>query len=189
MAGGMDDVFENIMKDYQAIAAEAIKSAAKKTQLDIVKEADKYLQMYYSKHKPRRYKRTNQLKNAIKPIFIDKSTGTNIDIEVGVKYDATALISKYHSNSWYHQTGTHWISRNSGDFDFDSQNNGIPQPEWILDNFLLGIHKWGDGPNEKVEHTESSTNTLMQSFFDTQLPNRIDDYMQNELINVIISKL
>ena len=189
MAGGMDDVFANIMSDYQAIAAAAIKSAAKKAQADIVQEADRYLRLYYSSYKPSRYKRTNQLKNAIKPIFIDKSSGSNIDITIGIEYSADALIGKYHSNSWYHQSGTHWIDRSSGDFDFDSQNNGIPQPEWILENFLTGVHQWGDGSNEKFEHSESSTNTLMQEFFNVHLPKRIDEYMQNELINVIASKL
>ena len=188
-SGSLGAAFDDIINDYQSVAANAIKKAAAKAQADIMNEADDYLKTYYSSYKKKRYKRTYQLKNAIKSAYKDNSTDGHIDIEIGVRYDPSALIGKYYSNSWYHQGGTKWISRNSGDFDFDSQNNGIPEPAWILDNFLLGIHKWGDGENEMFEHSETSTNTLMQQFFEVQLPKRIDEYMQNELLNAITSRL
>ena len=79
-----DAVFAAIISDCQAVAAEAVKNAAKKTQADIIKEADDYLQRYYRNYTPKRYKRTHQLKNAIKPIIEDHSTGTKISNEVGV---------------------------------------------------------------------------------------------------------
>lgn len=189
MARGLGASFKSIVDDYQVVVSEAIKKAAAKAQEDIIKEADDYLQKYYAGHRPRRYKRTYQLKNAIKPIFNDNSTSGTIDIEIGVRYDSNALRGAYHSNSWYHQSGTNWIGRNSADFDWDSQNNGIPQPEWIMDNFLLGIHQWGDGDGEKKEHAATSTNTLMQEFFDIHLPKRIDEYTQTELLNAITSRL
>ena len=178
---GFDDVFAAIIQDCQAIAAEAVKNAAIKTQKDILKEADDYLQRYYSNYKPKRYKRTYQLKNAIKPIIKDHSTSKGISIEVGVEYNAGAL-KNYYSNSWYHQTGTHWIGKDSGDFDFDSQNNGIPEPAWILNNFLEGIHPWAQTDGE-------STNSLMEDFFDVQLPNRIGQYVQEELFAAIARRL
>lgn len=176
-----DAVFAAIISDCQAVAAEAVKNAAKKTQADIIKEADDYLQRYYRNYTPKRYKRTNQLKNAIKPIIEDHSTGAKISIEVGVEYNSGAL-KGYYSNSWYHQTGTHWIGRDSGDFDFDSQNNGIPEPEWIMNNFLEGIHPWAQEDRE-------STNSLMKEFFDVQLAGRIDKYVQEELFAAIARRL
>jgi uncharacterized protein (UPF0333 family) len=183
MAGqNIDAVFAAIIKDCQAVAAEAVKNAAKKTQNDIVKEAQSYLRKYYNNYKPKRYKRTYQLKNSIIPIFEDKSQKGKISIEVGVKYDSSKLSGLYKSNSWYHQTGATWIERKSGDFDFDSQNNGIPQPEWILNNFLEGIHPWGQDDTE-------STQSLMVDFFDRKLPDHIEEFVKNELFNVIISKL
>ena len=49
MAGtDIDAVFAAIIEDCQAIATEAVKNAAKKAQDDILKEADNYLQLYYS---------------------------------------------------------------------------------------------------------------------------------------------
>ena len=178
---GLDAAFAAIIKDCQAIAVEAVKNAAKKTQKDILKEADNYLQRYYGNYTPKRYKRTHQLKNAIKPVLEDHSTGNGTSIEVGVEYNSGAL-KGYYSNSWYHKTGTHWIGRDSGDFDFDSQNNGIPEPEWILNNFLEGIHPWAQTDSE-------STNSLMEEFFDVQLANRIEKYVQEELFAAIARRL
>lgn len=183
MAGqNIDAVFAAILKDCQAVATEAVKNAAKKTQNDIVKEAHNYLRKYYNNYRPKRYKRTYQLKNSIIPILKDRSSRDIISIEVGVEYNSSKLSGLYKSNSWYHQTGTHWIERKSGDFDFDSQNNGIPQPEWILNNFLEGIHPWAQNDTE-------STQSLMVDFFDRKLPNHIEEYVKNELFNAIISKL
>lgn len=178
---GFDAAFAAIINDCQAVAAEAIKNAAKKTQNDIVKEADNYLQMYYGNYKPTRYKRTGKLKNAIKPIIEDHSTGDKISIEVGVEYNS-GLLKGYYSNSWYHKTGTHWIGRGSGDFDFDSQNNGIPEPEWIMNNFLEGIHPW-------AQTDDKSTNSLMEEFFDVQLDGRIKQYVDEELFAAIMRRL
>ena len=178
---GLDAAFAAIIKDCQAIAVEAVERAASKTQKDILKEADDYLQRYYRNYTPNRYKRTYQLKNAIKPVFENKSGSNGISIEVGVEYNSGAL-KNYYSNSWYHQSGTHWISRDSGDFDFDSQNNGIPEPEWIMNNFLEGIH-----PGAQDDH--ESTNSLMEEFFDVQLAGRIEKYVQEELFAAIARRL
>jgi hypothetical protein len=179
----IDAAFASIIKDCQTVAVEAVKNAAKKTQDDILKEADNYLQRYYTNYpKPKRYKRTKYLQNAITPVFEDRSTKNQISIEVGVEYDANKLKNHYYSNSWYHQTGTHWIPRHSGDFDFDSKNNGIPEPEWIMNNFLEGIHPWAQTDNE-------STNSLMEEFFDVQLAGRIQQYIDEELFNAITRRL
>lgn len=183
MAGqNIDDVFAAIIKDCQTIAVEAVKSAAKKTQDKIIEVADSYLVRYYSNYKPKKYKRTYSLKKAIVPVFKDKSSADKICFEVGVKYDSSPLIGLYKSNSWYHQSGTHWISRNSGDFDFDSRNNGIPQPDWILENYLRGEHGG--------YHLDGlSPDISMVRFFNIKLDSLISAYVQDELFAAITSRL
>lgn len=182
MAGqSIDNAFAAIIKDCQAVAVEAVKNAAKKTQNDIIKEADTYLQQYYDNYKPKRYKRTYQLQKTIIPFLKDRSNKKNISIEVGVEYDPS-MLKEYYSGSWYHQTGTHWIGRDSGDFDFDSQNNGVIESAWVLNNFLEGIHPWAQTDKE-------STQSLMEDFFDKQLPSRISQYVHDELFDIIVSKL
>lgn len=177
---GLDAAFAAIIKDCQDIAVEAVNNAAKKTQDDIIKEADDYLQKYYSNYTPKRYKRTYQLKNAIKPIIEDYSTGASLSVEVGVEYDASALKGAYKSNSRWHQSGGAWKTvTNYTDF---SADNGIPEPEWIMNNFLEGVHPWAQDDGE-------STNSLMEEFFDVQLADRIEKYVQEELFAAITRRL
>lgn len=177
---GLDAAFAAIVKDCQAVAVEAVKNAAKKTQKDILKEADNYLQRYYSNYTPKRYKRTRQLQNAIKPVIEDHSTGASTSIEVGVEYDSSALKGAYRSNSRWHQSGGAWKS--VVDYTDFSSDNGIPEPEWIMGNFLEGIHPWAQTDGE-------STNSLMEEFFDVQLAGRIEKYVQEELFAAITSRL
>ena len=74
MAGkSIDDAFAAILKDCKSVAVEAVKNAAKKTQADIIREADNYLQKYYNNYQPKKYKRTYQLHKAIVPVFEDKT--------------------------------------------------------------------------------------------------------------------
>lgn len=181
MAGrSIDDAFAAILKDCQAIAVEAVQNAAKKTQKDILKEADDYLQRYYNNYRPKRYKRTKQLKNAITPVFENRSTGDNISIEFGVEYDSSKLVGLYKSKSRFHQSGEDW--KPVLDHSVFSSDNGIPEPGWILGNFLEGVHPLAQKDSE-------STDSLMREFFDTQLPNRIQQYVQDELFNAITSIL
>ena len=182
MAGkNIDSAFAAIIKDCQAVAVEAVKNAAKRTQADIVKEANDYLQRYYANYpKPKKYKRTYRLKRAILPYWADRTTKNGISIEVGVQYKSSALKGAYRSNSRWHQSGDTW--RSVTDRSKFSADNGIPEPEWIMNNFLEGVHPWAQDDAE-------STNSLMEEFFDTQLPSHIEQYVQEELFNVIISRL
>jgi len=181
MAGqSIDEAFAAILKDCQNIAVEAVKNAAKKTQKDIIVEANSYLQKYYNNYKPKYYKRKFNLHKAITPVFEDKSSGDKISIEVGVEYNSSALNGLYKSNSRWHQSGDAWKPViNYSNF---SADNGIPEPDWILENFLEGVHPWAQDDSE-------STNTLMRDFFNTKLPDRIEQYIQSELFNAITSRL
>ena len=177
---GLDAAFDAIIKDCQAVAVEAVKNAAKKAQADIVKEADNYLQRYYSNYSPKRYKRTYRLKRAILPYWADKTGKNGISIEVGVQYKSSALKGAYHSNSPWHQSGDTW--RAVTDYSKFSSDNGIPEPEWIMNNFLEGVHPWAQTDSE-------STNSLMEEFFENELPNKINQYIQDELFAAITSRL
>ena len=180
----IDDVLDAIVKDYKNVAVKAVKNAAKKAQNDVIKEAESYLQQYYANYEPKMYSRTNRLRRAILPYWADRSTSNGISIEVGVQYKSSALKGAYRSNSWWHQSGGDWISRfnDRGSFDFKAQDNGIPEPDWILENFLKGEHGGAQQDSE-------STNTLMKNFFDKELPNNIEKYIQEELFDVMVSRL
>ena len=138
------------------------------------------MKKYYNNYSPKIYKRTFYLKNAITPVFEDKSTKDSISIDVGVKYDSSKLKGHYKSNSRFHQSGDVW--KEVTDHSHVTSDNGIPEPEWIMGNFLEGVHPWAQTDGE-------STNTLMEEFFDTKLPNHIDQYVQKALFAAITSRL
>lgn len=182
MAKNMDDVFADIMNDCEAIARDAVKFAAKKIQADVMKEAKKYLKKYYANYSPEWYQRTYRLHRAILPYWSDKSTKDAISIEVGVRYKSSALKGAYQSYSWRHQSGDVWISRKEPGFNFDSWDNGIPEPSWILENYLEGQH--GGAHQDAVSPTN-----LMENFLNTKAQNRIGQYLSQGLSKAISSRL
>lgn len=181
MAGqSIDATFAAILKDCQAVAVEAVKNAAKKAQDDILKEAKTYLQHYYDNYTPKKYKRTYSLRRAIFPYWADRTGKNGISIEVGVQYKSRALRGIYTSNSRFHQSGDVW--KVVTDHSHVTGDNGIPEPEWIMGNFLSGQHGG-------YQQDFNSTNTLMLDFFDNELPNRIEQYVKDSLWDAITSKL
>ena len=182
MAKNIDDIFESIIQDSQSIVTAAFENAAKKAQADIIKESYRQLAKYYANYKPKMYKRTKRLHKAITPVFLNKSNNNEILFEVGVEYDSNKLKGFYRSNSWYHKSGTEWFGREDPYFDFDSQNNGIPEPWWIMNNFLEGIHPWGQVDSE-------SASSLMEEFFDTTLRDHVNMYVSEAITNNLIREL
>lgn len=194
----VDKLFDDIIKDYKAVVEETVYRAAISAKDDIIFEAHSCLRKYYNNYKPRRYKRTKSLQRAIVPIFKINSTRRKISFRVGVQYDSSRLEGIYKSNSRYHQSGTKWKS--SGytagpiygphravknpfrDFNFESGDNGVPEPEWILNNFLTGVHPWAA---TDLEYSDST----MSEFFDDMLPDLINGYIEDEFVDVVYKRL
>lgn len=190
MAGkNIDDAFAAIIEACRESAVVAVKNAAKKAQDDIIRKANSTLNQYYKNYKPKKYQRSYNLHKSIKPICVDNSTANKVSMQIGVEYDPGLLKGLYHSNSWYHQEGEKWRSVPYAQWGEDKnllkeigQDNGIPEPEWIVDNFLAGIHPW-------AQKDPISPMDLMNDFFDTQLNGRVIKYIENEWYNAIIRRL
>lgn len=171
------DIFSAIRDDWQMIASKAINDAAKGIQKDILKEAKSCLQRYYD-WKPDVYQRTDYLHNAMVPIFRNKSNSQHFLIEVGVGYDPKKLKNHYQSNSRFHQYGKVWREADAG----LGAGHGKPEPEWILNNYLDGIHPWAwrDVP---------TTDSLMTNFINNEIEARIDKYMNTATTNIVMNRL
>lgn len=187
------DAFDAIIKDCQAVALEAVKNAAKKAQDDIIKKAESCLAQYYKNYpNPKMYKRQYKLRRAIVPYWADRSGKNGISIEVGVQYKSSALKGAYRSNSRFHQSGDVWKSVTSTDgYSLNvptpekiGSDNGMPEPHWILENYLEGIHPWAQNDGDA-----KSTYTLMEKFFDNELPNKINQYVEDSFFDAIINRL
>lgn len=186
MGDNVNSVLDEVLKDTKRIASKAVISAAHKGQKDIMNEARDYLKKYYASYSPRVYKRTRNLRKAIVPIFDKKSTKDKIEIEIGVEYNPELLKGIYRSNSRYHQSGDVWkvvpesVKKDSSLF---SSDYGVPEPEWIMDNFLRGEHGG-------VHYDPSvATNVLMPDFFDNELPNKLNQYVQDAFLETVIDRL
>lgn len=181
-------LYEYVKKNARRSAITATKNVTRRIKDDMYKQALRNLEIYYSNYDPDVYDRTYNLKNAIRSHYKDdshykdNSSESKISIEVGIIYDE-ANLANYASNSWYHQSGDKWVSRDSDSFDWDGQANGTPSPEWILDNFLHGIHpRTTKGYSYAPITDPKSQIQLMEEFINNEIPKKVDAYMNQELI-------
>ena len=181
----IEKAFKKIEKDFIEISKKAAKEAANKAQADIRKKADQFIDEYYSEYSPKVYKkRKKALYHLVENFYQETATGDGIMIEFGVWYDANKIAGMHKSNSRYHQSGETWVSRLSSEFSFDSSDNGIPEPEWITEKFLSGIHPSGlIGDEGGAQYT--SSDEKMQRFFDKELNDKISSYMNDALLNAV----
>ena len=157
-----------------------------------VQEAHKCLKNYL-KRKPKIYKRLNPspLRKAVyskEPDWV-KNGKNKCVIEFSIIYDAKRIKGAYKSNSWYHQSGDKWVSRFDGPdtFEYNWQSNGIPDSEWILNNYLQGIHPGYD--RNGVDHgwvDAESPSSRLTNFFENELPKKSGTLIYQAMHGAII---
>ena len=200
MAKDLSDAFKQIEKQSKQMAIDAMREVANKAHKMAIQTAKNCLAQYYSNYKPKRYKRTKQLKKAIRhKMPKETNKGDVYTISFSIIYDANKLKGLYRSNSWYHQSGDKWIpvmatwapdhivkgmshDMRQGIRDDWGQNNGIPEPEWILNNYLQGIHPWGKTDKE-------STDSVMTKFFQDLHDEKAGDMIYAEMQDAIVGFL
>lgn len=189
---------EQMVAEAETIAKEALVHAAKKTRLELYKGALKkgLREGYYDKYSPSRYKRSHSLKRAISPYYSDNSKGKNFSVEVGVEYDSSKLKGAYRSNSKLHQSGGEWISRNDENFNW-SGSNGIPDSNWIMENFMLGVHPRSypaetlDGRRRyeyRPKKTGVTQESIMKKLLDEQAE-KVSEYISDAIVSAILGRL
>lgn len=189
----LDKLFKQIQKDSEQMAMDAMIKAANKA-YELSKEKAKSCLVNYLKKKPKIYKRitpTPLLKAHLfaSPKFVEK--GGKCKIKFGMMYDSTKLKGVYKSNSWWHQSGDKWVSRydNPDKFDFNSQSNGVPEPGWILDNYLKGIHPgWVNGV-DRGWVDELKPEEEMEKFFMEELKQKAGELIYESMQEAVIGFL
>lgn len=178
----IDEIFKQIEKDFETLSEKAARSAATKAQKDISKKADQFIDEYYASYSPKWYHRKYALYDLVEEYYKETDKKNGIEIEFGVTYNPSKLYGVHKSYSPYHQGGGAWISRtDESKFDFGSKNNGIPQPEWITKNFLEGIHPSGKLGDDGGQRDVQSPDEKMQNFFDKELVNIVNGYINTAL--------
>lgn len=166
MARGIESALDDFKNDLRSIVVEASKNAAKKIQKDLIVKARENIQKYYGQYDPDVYERTYDLRNTVihRGFINDNSTSDTINLEIGFYYDSM---------------GPHTVRGGS------SKYNGNADPEWILDNFVEGIHPRTSKNYIYNPYQAESQNEMMDKFVDKTMENKINKYMQSELVRAI----
>lgn len=186
-ATDIDKVFDQIEKDFVLLSQSAARGAATKAQKDIAAKADKFITEYYASYEQKWYRRKKHLYKLVEKYYVETRTKKGIKIEFGIQYTPSKIRGLHKSYSPRHQSGGAWVSRerDKDSFHFDAGDNGIPEAEWITDNFLEGIHpsgKLGDNDGIKIK---PSPDQKMQRFFDKELGDLVGAYMHRNLLDLV----
>ena len=120
----IDEAVEELFKDYKKALKVAAKEATEKAKEDLYKNAVSCLVLYYNDYIPSSYERTHQLINSfVKYSNPIKETKDGFECIAGVIFDANKIDDAYDGSELYTPT--------------DGQ--------WIIDNFLAGIHPKTNG--------------------------------------------
>lgn len=119
----IDDILRELKKDYQSVLLKAVQQATDTAAEDIYKFSMTVLERYYENYIPSSYDRTDNLWRAAYPIAGVKSLGDAIVCAFGVGYDPSVLEGVYDG----------------------SQKYGHPDGNWVLKNFLNGVHPATNG--------------------------------------------
>lgn len=122
---GLEEAIDSIFKQYNSNLKKAMQDAANQAEEDINWEAKSCLYKYYENYDPVWYDRTDSLKQAFVPVNEVNTKNNYIMATVGVVYDYTKLNGVYNSNA--------------------SDQYQPADSEWILKNYLNGIHPRTNG--------------------------------------------
>lgn len=120
----LDAALDELFKDYQMAVKIAAQEATDKAKDDLYNNALSCLVQYYEDYSPSSYDRTYSLKDCFVPYASKVRESANGYIcRAGVSFDPSLLADTYSGSDIYTPT----------------------DPEWIIDNYLAGIHPRTDG--------------------------------------------
>lgn len=124
---GLDEAIEEIEKNYKSVIKKAAEEAIEKAKDDLYATAVSCLVQYYEDYNPNSYDRTYSLIDSFVPYVAPIQEGADwLVCSAGVEFDATKLANTYYGSETYSPADA----------------------DWILANFLSGIHPRTDGSTE-----------------------------------------
>ena len=188
MSKSIDKIFKQIQKESEQLAVGAM-IQVKRDMVKLVKEEARSCMEKYYAWKPKRYKRTGALAKVweVKQLK-DEKVASASGFVIILRYDSRKLQGLYKSKSRFHQSGDKWRSRLDSDFKFDSGDNGIPEPDWILKNYMAGVHPSGFANVDGFKDAEN-TDEHMTEFFNNVLPSKVNDLAVQAMTNAVLNYL
>lgn len=199
----LDDIVENIMKDYASLRFQATENVAKEAVKDIHQGAIDILESHYYSRKPKKrlktksngkkykngaknrwvtsYKRTKSLQHSFLSFYSVKQKPQHVVCEIGVAYSPSALQQYVESNDIYAYKG----SKRGKD------ERQWVWADWVINNFLEGKHPYTDGssePGTPVQYYQDSKSLLqeegMKSMFNAYVGRILPRAILVEMINL-----
>lgn len=132
----LEDALENVVNKLDKIVEKTARDVGKKVKKDATQQAKKVVQHYYDSYQPKKYDRKFALRHAYK--VWDKTNG-NI-VSVSIEFNPLLIKGEHTSASKYHQEGNSWKPIVWPWEQPEGNKYGVPEPDWILNNFWEGIH-------------------------------------------------
>ena len=194
----LDDIVSEIVDSYEEALTFAVNKATNEAKEDIYeKSIDLLHKYYYGYRKPKQYKRTDSLRKSFIPLIHVLKSGDGLACEVGVKYDPKKLDGAYKSGSEKYGA--------IKDEDGHITKWGQPDSEWVLNNFLEGLHPWnvdelkkngnyvlmqahegsGDGLYFSKATQEHYMRRMLRDYYKDVMDPRIQTYMIEYAMNKI----
>ena len=157
----LNAAMKELKKNYKQVLKEAVQYATEEARKDVHTKALLCLDEYYANYDPSSYNRSDSLRNAFVPYMDIKSTSTHIISTVGVEYNTSLLVA--------YVVG----SKNYGNREIDDGKEIIPIEEWIMNNYLDGIHPTTDGSSIPGQ-------AVYTAIYDDKSPTKkMDEYLTN----------
>lgn len=132
----LEDAINNVLYQLDDIAKQTAKDVAKKVKKDMQEQAQKAVKHYYDSYRPEVYDRTFALYHSYRTV--DETSGDRV--KVTLLFDPALIDGEHGSSSKYHQTGDVWRSIDWPNATPKGDDYGVPQSDWILNNFWEGLH-------------------------------------------------
>lgn len=140
----LSDAIDDLLTDYRGAMKEAIKFAAEQAGKDLMAKAKTCLQEYYDNYDPtEQYERTHTLQYAFLPYFKVDYGEDKVVGKVGVEYSPSMLEQMMPSPTYY--TGRDGNKKIRHEGYYGSSNYQPVDANWVLDNYLRGIHPTTNG--------------------------------------------
>lgn len=132
----LEDAIYNVSRQLDNITKQAAKDVARKLKEDMKEEAKKVVKHYYDSYRPDWHDRIWALYHSY-GVFNDTKDNK---VSVSIEFDPKLIQGEHKSDSKYHQTGDTWKKIDWPNEKPSGNNYGIPEADWILNNFWEGLH-------------------------------------------------
>ena len=183
----ISNAIDDVLKDWETSVREGVNFALKQAKNDFMVKANNCLQEYYYNYDPSRYDRTEILQYAFLPYLEIKNSAKKISGQVGIEYSAEMLERFIGEPQRYIGRDGEIKTRHVGYY--GSSNYQPVDADWVIDNYLRGVHPATDGKFTYFEIYDSVSPSEKMEEFRKNYGKIFDENILTGLLGQIIKKI